>query len=1090
MFAIRARTAWWQQLNEGDGPFQALDTIPGNINTTEVITAPGTRTSAIDTVGDADFFRVNLVAGQVYSFALNGNGGGSVALANPLLVLRNSAGDIITLDDDSGPGLNALISNFVAATSGVYYLQAVGVGNSTGNYRLETLTTVVNDAVAGGVNTTADLAIGSSVNGVIDVAVDQDWYRITLEAGESYVFTLNASGSPGLSDPYLELRDANGDLIALDDDAGGSWNSLLRFTASEDGVYYINARAHGSETGNYSLSATVGPPQNPLDALDLGIVVPTLNVTVYFAGSGQTHAGVTAIRAWTEAEINSAFRALETYEAITNLTFTQTTSAAGATFVLMIADLDPGVLGQFATISGVGYGAFDPEGQGWNAGGMTSGEYGYVTLLHEFGHGLGLAHPHDNGGGSEIMQGVISPFDSYGTYGLNQGAFTTMSYNDGWNGVLGGDRGNQATPMALDVALLQSLYGANTNTNAGDTVHLMGVGAQFGIYCLWDTGGVDWLELPWGGDAIIDLRAATLLSAPGGGGYVSYIIGQEFGYTIAAGVVIENARGARGDDVLIGNDVANILVGDDGADTLYGALGNDTLDGGVDDDTMTGGLGDDTYVVDNTADVIVEVFGEGVDTVRSSITLTLGDALENLVLVGAVAIDGTGNSSANVITGNDAVNVLFGRAGNDSLSAGLGNDTLWGGDGEDTLNGDTGLDLLDGGNGHDAINGGADADTLYGRAGNDVLNGGAGADNMFGAGGDDTYFVDDAGDVVADIAGGGLDIVHASITYALGQYVENLTLSGLAAIDGVGNILANVIIGNDAANVLSGSAGTDTLSGEAGADTLNGGDGNDTLNGGADNDVLDGGNNEDTLNGGDGADQLFGRTQNDTLNGDAGADTIFGGDGDDVINGGADNDLLDGINGNDTISGGDGADEMYGRQNNDTLNGDAGADTLYGGDGDDVLNGGADDDFLDGSNGIDVLNGGDGADTLYGRNGNDTLDGGLGADTLYGGNDADTFVFSTALGGGNIDTIGAFSVVDDTIQLDVDVFTAIDLGALAANAFVIGAAATDADDRIIYDPVAGALYYDSDGDGAGAAVQFASLAPGLALTNTDFVGGP
>jgi VCBS repeat-containing protein len=167
-----------------------------------------------------------------------------------------------------------------------------------------------------------------------------------------------------------------------------------------------------------------------------------------------------------------------------------------------------------------------------------------------------------------------------------------------------------------------------------------------------------------------------------------------------------------------------------------------------------------------------------------------------------------------------------------------------------------------------------------------------------------------------------------------------------------------------------------------------------------------------------------------------------------------------------------------------------GADTVYGGDGDDVVNGGADTDLLDGGNGIDTMNGGEGADTLYGRNGNDVLDGGRGADTLYGGNDADTFVFSTALGGGNIDTVGFSVIENDVIQLDVDIFTAIGLGTLAANAFAIGAAATTADHRIIYDAATGALYYDADGDGAGAAVQFATLGTGLALTNADFVGGP
>jgi len=99
-------------------------------------------------------------------------------------------------------------------------------------------------------------------------------------------------------------------------------------------------------------------------------------------------------------------------------------------------------------------------------------------------------------------------------------------------------------------------------------------------------------------------------------------------------------------------------------------------------------------------------------------------------------------------------------------------------------------------------------------------------------------------------------------------------------------------------------------------------------------------------------------------------------------------------------------------------------------------------------------------------------------------------VFNTALGGGNIDTIGDFNIAQDTINLSNNIFTAIGNGTLAANAFVMGSAAGDADDRIIYDPVTGALYYDADGNGGGAAVQFATLATGLALTNADFVVGP
>jgi serralysin len=117
------------------------------------------------------------------------------------------------------------------------------------------------------------------------------------------------------------------------------------------------------------------------------------------------------------------------------------------------------------------------------------------------------------------------------------------------------------------------------------------------------------------------------------------------------------------------------------------------------------------------------------------------------------------------------------------------------------------------------------------------------------------------------------------------------------------------------------------------------------------------------------------------------------------------------------------------------------------------------------------------------------LNGGLGADALNGGAGLDTFVFASALGAGNIDAITGFNASDDVIHLSSAVF-GVAAGTLAASAFVIGAAAADADDRIIYDSATGALYFDADGNGGGGAVQFAQLAAALALTNDDFFGVP
>lgn len=199
-------------------------------------------------------------------------------------------------------------------------------------------------------------------------------------------------------------------------------------------------------------------------------------------------------------------------------------------------------------------------------------------------------------------------------------------------------------------------------------------------------------------------------------------------------------------------------------------------------------------------------------TVQSDVSYSLGATQQgNLTLTGTAAIDGTGNGFNNVITGNDAANKLTGRAGDD---------------------------------------------TLFGGGGNDVLNGGVGADVMAGELGDDTYAVDDANDWVMELASEGFDTVNASVSWTLGDYVENLTLTGTATSNGIGNGLDNKLTGNIANNLLSGNDGNDGIRGSVGNDRLNGGAGNDSLGGGIGDDVLAGGAGNDTLAGGDGADSF------------------------------------------------------------------------------------------------------------------------------------------------------------------------------------------------------------------------------------------
>lgn len=612
----------------------------------------------------------------------------------------------------------------------------------------------------------------------------------------------------------------------------------------------------------------------------------------------------------------------------------------------------------------------------------------------------------------------------------------------------------------VENAKLTNSYAVNLTGNNADNL-LIGnsevnvlIGAE-GNDVLNGMGGADTLIGGLGDDTYIVDNINDIVTEQADEG-IDTVETSNVSYTLSANV--ENLR-LTGDWNIngTGNDLDNVLTGNTGANILNGGLGADT---------MIGGAGNDTYVVDDEGDVVVEAASSGTDTVKSSISYTLGTNLEHLTLTGTADINATGNELSNTLTGNLGNNVLDGGAGADTLVGGAGDDTyivdltatntlqdtitegtsagndtivLRGGvslASAATLTLAANLENLDAsGTGAILLNltGNASANILTGNAGNNTLNGGTGADTMIGGAGNDTYVVDNAGDVVIEDEGAGTDTVQSSISYSLGAHLEKLTLTGSTAINGTGNALDNTLTGNSGSNILDGGAGVDTLVGGSGNDTyivdLTSTNAlEDTVteasSGGTDTIVLRGGTvlatastitlaaNVENLNASGTGTTLLNLTGN-TL-----ANTLIGNAADNILDGGAGADTMIGGLGNDTYivnSTGDIVTELS----------DEGTDTIEASvsytlsanvenlilTGTSAINGtgNALDNFLTGNSAANTLNGGLGNDILQAGVGNDSLSDSSGNNLYDGGIGTDTLT----AGSGNDLLIGG--VGNDTI---------------------------------------------------------------------------
>ena len=431
--------------------------------------------------------------------------------------------------------------------------------------------------------------------------------------------------------------------------------------------------------------------------------------STYYAGEPGTGFG-----ALTAAQKAATYSALALWAEVADITFTEVTDSASVAGDLRYARSDAPAPTAWAYLPG----PYTEAGDVWigpNSGYVnpTPGSYGFAVFLHETGHAIGLTHPHTPSG-----IGTVADIETDTT------AYSVMSYRSYAGAPLNGYTQSffPTTPMLHDIAAIQYVYGANTETRSGDTVYSWAPGQQI-LETIWDGGGTDTID--WSnqtGGAVIDLNEGAWSRL--GPAYWTGVAYESDTLAIAYDVEIENAVGGSGNDRIIGNALDNVLRGGSGNDTLEGHAGNDWLIGGGGSDTLDGG--------DGTS---------GNDTLE-------------------------GNRGFDTLYGGLGEDELYGGVGNDWLYGGFDDDTLYGGDDNDSLFGAEGADALHGDEGVDSLFGSLGNDRMYGGAGNDLLRGGVGDDTLDGGSGRDTAeFVGNRDDYTIELSGEALIVTDLSPSF-------------------------------------------------------------------------------------------------------------------------------------------------------------------------------------------------------------------------------------------------------------------------------------------------------------------------------------
>jgi serralysin len=439
------------------------------------------------------------------------------------------------------------------------------------------------DTVPGSTATPFSLDIGGVAHGYVNFIGDQDWYSVDLVAGQTYTMALTGIGTDGVHNTLLSLHGPDGTLVASNDDGLPNQNSIITFTASSSGTYYIDAG--GYNTGQYGVSIAAGPRATVDVEMGAGIIdassiggfefswsaTPGTGATVTVGFAATSDGTEIGFSQFTAQQITATQAILQYYSEVCGLTFEIVSGYTNDAAILLSNFNDstapegahafyPGSTNPSSTAGNVYVNTF------FLSTDLGLGGQDFQLLMHELGHSMGLSHP----GLYDITQGGTITYGVNAEFIQDTHQYSVMSYFDESNTTTSWGFWPE-TLMLLDIYALQQVYGANYSTRSGDTVYGFNSNAG-GVYnfasnsapavCIWDGGGIDTLNLSgYGTSQTISLVAGTFSNIGGLVGNVS----------IALGAVIENAVGGSSADTIIlsSDSVDNQVNGNSGADHVY-----------------------------------------------------------------------------------------------------------------------------------------------------------------------------------------------------------------------------------------------------------------------------------------------------------------------------------------------------------------------------------------------------------------------------------------------------------------------------------------------------------------------------------------